>query len=124
MTITFDFVQDFRKYRQYVTYVTKIDEAIGKLPFTFYQGDMLGCFVIEKNDDVVTVTMSNNTEEIKDRFIKDAQPQTFEGIPDGIAYMYDIARHELIYNYDAKTPSALWNWSSYPETFWSRTCME
>lgn len=120
MTITFDFVQDFRKYRQYVTYVTKVDEAIGKLPFTYYQGDMLGCFVVEKNGDVVTVTMSNNTDEIKDRFIEDAQPDPFEGIPEGISYMYDIARHELIYNYDAKKTSSDWNWSSYPETFWMK----
>ena len=118
MTITFDFVQDFRKYREYITYVTKVDEAIGKLPFIFYQGDMLSCFVIEKKGDVVTVTMSNNTDEVKERFIEDAQPEPFEGIPEDVAYMYDVARHELIYNYDAKKTSSDWNWSTYPETFW------
>ena len=118
MAITFEFVQDFRKYREYITYVTKVDEALGRLPFTFYQGDMLSCFVVEKKGDTVTVTLSNNTDDIKDRFIKDAQPNTFESIPEGIAYMYDLDRHELIYNYDAREPSSLWNWSTYPETFW------
>ncbi len=120
MAITFEFVQDFRKYREYITYVTKVDEALGKLPFTYYQGDMLSCYVIEKSGDVVTITMTNNTSEAKERFIKEAQPETFENIPEGIAYMYDLDRHELIYNYDAKEPNNAWNWSTYPETFWMK----
>ena len=118
MAITFDFVQDFRKYREFITYVSKVDEAVGKLPFQFYQGDMLDCFIIEKKDDIVIVTMSNNTDKLKDSFIEDAQPDTFDTIPEGIAYLYDINKHELIYNFDAKKPSSLWNWSTYPEVFW------
>jgi hypothetical protein len=118
MTVTFEFVQDFRKYREYITYVTKPDEAIGKLPFQFYQGDMLDCFVIEKKDDIVTVIMSTNTQELAERFLEDAQPDSFESIPENVAYMYDLERHELIYNYDAKKVSTNWNWSAYPETFW------
>ena len=120
MTITFDFVHDFRKYREYISYVTKVDEVIGLLPFTFYQGDMLDCFVIQKDGDIVTVTMTNNTKDIETRFLKEAQPETFEGIADGVAFLYDLARHELIYNYDLKEPNTAWNWSTYPETFWMK----
>lgn len=118
MTITFDFVQDFRKYRKFVTYLTKIDEAMGKLPLKFYAGDMLDCFVIEKKGDVVKVLMTNNADELQARFIEDAQADTFLTIPEDVAYMYNLAKHELIYNYDTKELENEWNWSTYPETFW------
>ena len=119
MTITFEFEQDFRKYREYVTYVTKIDEAIGKLPLLFFQGNMLNCFIVERKGDVLNVLLTNNTNELVDTFANEAQPSTFETIPEGIAYMYDLTRHELIYNFDLKEiEGSKWNWATYPETIW------
>ena len=118
MTITFEFEQDFRKYREYVTYVTKIDEAIGKLPLLFFQGSALTCFIVERKGDILNVLLTNNTDELVANFTKEAQPSTFETIPEGVAYLYDLTRHELIYNFDAKETSSTWNWSTYPETIW------
>lgn len=118
MTLKFEFIQDFRKYRDYITYITKADEALGKLPFLFYQGDMLDCYVVERLDTVVTVTLSNNTANLVERFVEDAQPDTFEPIPEGIAYIYDIAKHQLIYDFDKKAPTTSFDWSTYPDVFW------
>lgn len=118
MTITFEFEQDYRKYREYITYVTKVDHVIGKLPLQFYAGDMHSCFIVEKVGDIVTVFMTNNSDELKERFIELAQPDSFKGIQEEVPLMYDLDRHELIYNFDKREISSDWNWTTYPETFW------
>ncbi len=118
MAVTFEFIQDFREYRKYITYITKVEEAIGKLPLLFYQGDMLDCFIVEKKGNIVTVLLTNSTDDLIARFTEEAQPDSFESIPENIAYLYDLDRHTLIYNYDAKEVSADWNWSTYPDTLW------
>jgi hypothetical protein len=118
MTLEFEFVQDYQTYRKYLTYISTVDDAMGMLPFLYYQGNMLAVYVIELKDGKVEVTMTNNTKELQERFLKDAQPDSFEGIPENTAYLYDIAKHELIYNFDGKETSSKWSWSTYPDTFW------
>jgi hypothetical protein len=118
MAIEFEFVLDYKEYRKYVTYLTAVDHVIGKLPLEWYQGDMDDCFVIERKGNIVEVTLTSKAESLVKRFSENAQPNTFESIPEGVAYIYNLDRHELIYNFDTKEPSSRWNWSTYPETFW------
>lgn len=118
MTIEFDFVQDFRKYREYITFVTKVDDAMDMLPFNFYQGDGSDVYIVERKGNKLTVVLTDKTDPLVDKFKELAQPDTFNDVPEGVAYLYDINTHELIFNFDERTPSATWNWSHYPATFW------
>jgi len=118
MTIEFEFVQDFRKYREYVSYITTVADARGLLPFKFYQGDLEDIYVIERKGNKLTVTLTDKTESLVDKFKEQAQPATFHDVPEGVAYLYDLADHELIYNFDLREPSSTWDWSHYPATFW------
>ena len=118
MTIEFEFVQDFNKYRDYVSFITKVEDATGLLPFRFYQGDMKNIYVIERKDNSLTVTLTEKTDDLVAKFKELAQPDTFNDIPEGVAYLYDIDNHELIYNFAERSAASTLDWSNYPGTYW------
>jgi len=119
MTIEFEFVEDFRKYREYVSYIAKVEDAKDRMPFLFYQNNGSDVYVIERKGNVLTITLTQNTKYLISNFQKFAQPDSFESMDEGVAFLYDLQSHDLIYDFDSREQTATWNWSTYPGTFWT-----